>query len=328
MSEPKDKDSYTIVIFRGATSSPLRFSFPRVLVRRAMVLGACLILAELLFLSQYVVRTGQMWELDALREEILSAREQTTVFSNAVRDLKQRLLAMQEINQKLRVMLGIPTQKSEDLFNGRGGGERPLVEGEKGGAAGALEEGAQVPDGRRSEAGQSEEQEKDLASHVKHEIAQLQTETVFQERTLQELTMAANEKRARWASTPSVWPVKGWVTSHFGPRISPFTGEEALHDGLDIGTAPNTPVQAPAAGTVAAVGFDAKMGNIVNLEHGYGFQTQYGHLAKVLVKKGQKVKRGDVIGLVGSTGFSTGPHLHYLLKVNNQPVNPQFYILN
>jgi murein DD-endopeptidase MepM/ murein hydrolase activator NlpD len=163
---------------------------------------------------------------------------------------------------------------------------------------------------------------------VQHELEQLQTETVFQERTLEELTMAANARRMRWASTPSVWPVRGWVTSHFGPRISPFTGEESLHDGIDIGAAPNTPVQAPAAGTVAAVGFDAKMGNIINIDHGYGIQTQYGHLAKVLVKKGQNVKRGEVIGLVGSTGFSTGPHLHYLVKVNQRAVNPQSYILN
>jgi len=70
------------------------------------------------------------------------------------------------------------------------------------------------------------------------------------------------------------------------------------------------------------------MGNIINIDHGYGIQTQYGHLAKVLVKKGQKVKRGEVIGLIGSTGFSTGPHLHYLVKVNQRAVNPQFYILN
>ena len=322
------KDSYTIVVFRGATSKPLRFSFSRSFVRRAMIVGACLLLVELMFISQYVIRTGDMWELSALRVEIVNAREQTTAFANAVRDLKQRLLAMHEINKKLRVMLGIQPEKAEDLLNGRGGGERPLLEGETGGALGTSQEGARDPDGRRSEAEQTDYNEKDLAFQVQHELEQLQTETVFQERTLEELTMAANERRTRWASTPSVWPVRGWVTSQFGPRISPFTGEEALHDGIDIGAAPNTPVQAPAAGTVAAVGFDAKMGNIINIDHGYGIQTQYGHLAKVLVKKGQNVKRGEVIGLLGSTGFSTGPHLHYLVKVNQRAVNPQFYILN
>lgn len=326
MREPKD--SYTIVIFRGATSKPLRFSFSRTFVRRAAIVGAGLLLIELLFISQYVIRTGDMWELDALRVEIVNAREQTTAFSNAVRDLKQRLLAMQEINKKLRVMLGIQPDKQEDMLNGRGGGERPVLEGETGGALGTSQEGAVGVDGRRSEAEPTDDREKDLAFLVKHELERLQTETLSQERTLDELTVAANERRTRWASTPSVWPVRGWVTSQFGPRISPFTGEEALHDGIDIGAAPNTPVQAPAAGTVAAVGFDAKMGNVINIDHGYGIQTQYGHLAKVLVKKGQRVKRGEVIGLIGSTGFSTGPHLHYLVKVNQRAVNPQFYILN
>jgi murein DD-endopeptidase MepM/ murein hydrolase activator NlpD len=145
---------------------------------------------------------------------------------------------------------------------------------------------------------------------------------------LEELSEAATARSARWAATPSIWPVKGWVTSGFGPRVSPFTGQAAMHEGLDIGTAPNSPILAPAAGRVTVTGFDAKMGNMVAIDHGYGIETQYGHLSKVLVKSGQKVKRGDLIGLVGSTGFSTGPHLHYLLKINSQPVNPQRYILN
>ncbi|MDE3225767.1 MAG: M23 family metallopeptidase, partial [Nitrospirota bacterium] len=140
-------------------------------------------------------------------------------------------------------------------------------------------------------------------------------------------TEAAKERWTRWGSTPSVWPVKGWVTSGFGPRISPFTGLPAIHDGLDIGAPPNAPVHATAGGLVTVVGFDAKMGNMVAIEHGFGLETQYGHLAKSIVKQGQKVKRGDLIGLVGSSGLSTGPHLHYMIKVNERPVNPQRYIL-
>jgi murein DD-endopeptidase MepM/ murein hydrolase activator NlpD len=170
--------------------------------------------------------------------------------------------------------------------------------------------------------------EQSLVDKVQQKIVWLQNEAVYQERTLDELTEAAKERSARWASTPSVWPVKGWVTSGFGLRISPFTGQRAVHDGLDIGAPPSAPVYAPAGGQVAASGFDAKMGNLVAIDHGYGFETQYGHLSKVLVKQGQRVKRGDVIGLVGSTGLSTGPHLHYMVKVNSRPVNPQRYILD
>lgn len=170
--------------------------------------------------------------------------------------------------------------------------------------------------------------EKDLAARIQQKITWLQNEAVFQERTLEELTEVAKERSTRWASTPSVWPVKGWVTSGFGPRVSPFTGQPAIHDGLDIGAAPNAPVYAPAGGQVIATGFDNKMGNMVAIDHGYGIETQYGHMSKILAKLGQHIKRGDVIGLVGSTGLSTGPHLHYLVKVKSRPVNPQRYILD
>jgi murein DD-endopeptidase MepM/ murein hydrolase activator NlpD len=332
MNQPND--AYTIVIFRGATAKPLRFSFPRAIVKRAVILGVFLIAAELALLSQYVIQTGEVWELQAIRQELLNARERTSEFSTALEDLKRRVLAMKEVNEKLRVMLGIESLKPEDYLNGQGGEETPVVED------GGLNTGA---DGRGSVEGSGEETaeksdptaadetrglEQDLVNKLQQKIAWLQNEAVFQERTLEELTEVAKERSARWASTPSVWPVKGWVTSGFGLRISPFTGQRAVHDGLDIGAPPSAPVYAPAGGQVAAAGFDAKMGNLVAIDHGYGFETQYGHLSKVLVKQGQRVKRGDVLGLVGSTGLSTGPHLHYMVKVNSRPVNPQRYILD
>lgn len=330
----ESKDAYTIVIFRGTKASPLRFTFSRTFLRRAMIFASCLILVQVVLLSLYVVRTGEVWELRGLRTEVLNARVQTTAFSKAVEDLKRRLLAMQEVNQRLRVMLGITAHKQEDLFNGQGGEETPLPE--NGSVPGpssetGLEQGnPQTSRLDPSEYGLEEPEigDRGLALHVKEELDRLKKEAVAQERSLEILTQAAQEKSERWAHTPSIWPVKGWVTSGFGPRISPFTGQRAMHDALDIGAAPNTPVLAPAAGKVTAAGFDPRMGNVVNIDHGYGIRTQYGHLDKILVKNGQRVKRGDVIGHVGSTGHTTGPHLHYLVKVNNQSVNPIRYILN
>ena len=339
MSESnKPTDSYTIVIFRGSTAKPLRFSFPRAIVLRTLILGVCLILADLALLSHYVIRTGEVWELQALRGEMLSAREQTAAFSTAVDDLKRRLLTMKEVNQRLRVMLGIQEIKSPDLLNGRGGDETPIEESK---GIGVTEVEKKVEVEKKLEIEQKSDQttqtsnapaevsqETGLAVRVKQELAWLHNEAAIQEQTLEALTAAAEKRSNRWAATPSVWPVKGWVTSGFGPRISPFTDKPAMHDGIDIGTAPNTPVLAPAAGRVTTVGFDPKMGNLVNLDHGYGIQTQYGHLSKTVVKSGQRVKRGEMIGLVGSSGLSTGPHLHYMVKVNSQAVNPQQYILD
>lgn len=331
----ESNDSYTVVIFRGSTAKPLRFSFPRKFVRKILILGAILIAADLLVISHYVVRTGEVWELSAFRAEALSARQQTAAFSTAVDDLKKRLTSMKEVNQRLRVMLGIETPKGGDQFNGRGGEETPLPEGStisliNKPATGESDVQSSAVGGPNDLAGsQSREMgQQDLVAVVKEGIGWLAKEADAQEHSLQELSVAAEQKSSRWAATPSIWPVKGWVTSGFGPRVSPFTEKPAWHDGLDIGAAANAPVQAPAQGRVTSVGFDPKLGNVVKLDHGFGIETLYGHLAKALVKEGQRVKRGDVVGLVGSSGLATGPHLHYMVKVNGQTFDPTKYILD
>ena len=125
----ENSDAYTVVIFRGSTAKPLRFSFPRKFVRKLLIVGCILIVADLLVVSHYVIRTGEVWELSAFRSEAMSAREQTAAFSSAVDDLKKRIGAMKEVNQRLRVMLGIEVPKSGDMANGRGGEETPLPEG-------------------------------------------------------------------------------------------------------------------------------------------------------------------------------------------------------
>ncbi|HTL62147.1 MAG TPA: M23 family metallopeptidase [Nitrospira sp.] len=331
----ESNDSYTVVIFRGSTAKPLRFSFPRKFVRKILILGAILLVADLLVISHYVVRTGEVWELSAFRAEALSARQQTVAFSTAVDDLKKRLTSMKEVNQRLRVMLGIETPKGGDQYNGRGGEETPLPEGSTIHSMDKPTTGEPElqPSGILAETDLAASRSKavseyDLMVAVKEGIVWLGKEADAQEQSLQELSVAAEQKSSRWAATPSIWPVKGWVTSGFGPRVSPFTEKPAWHDGLDIGAAANAPVQAPAQGRVTSVGYDPKLGNVVKLDHGYGIETLYGHLAKALVKEGQRVKRGDVVGLVGSSGLATGPHLHYMVKVNGQTFDPTKYILD
>ena len=337
----ESSDAYTVVVFRGSTAKPLRFSFPRKFVSKLLIVGSILILADILIISHYVIRTGEVWELSAFRAEAMSAREQTAAFSGAVDDLKKRLTGMQEVNQRLRVMLGIEAPKTGDVANGRGGEDVPLPDGNTLSTdektpksdAGAqrissVEASQGALDGQKKQSsGSSGLTEGEMIASIKDGIDWLSKEAATQEQSLQELSLAAEQKSSRWAATPSIWPVKGWVTSGFGPRVSPFTEKPAWHDGLDIGAAANAPVQAPAQGRVTTVGFDPKLGNLVKIDHGFGIETLYGHLAKALVKEGQRVKRGDVVGLVGSTGLATGPHLHYMVKVHGQTFDPVRYIL-
>ncbi|MDR4464776.1 MAG: M23 family metallopeptidase [Nitrospira sp.] len=335
----QDGDSYTIVIFRGSTAKPLRFSFSRKLLRRLMVCAGFLALIDLAVVSHYIVRTGEVWELASFRSEAMSAREQTAAFTTAIDDLKKRIGAMNEVNQRLRVMLGIEVPKSGDMVNGRGGEEVPILEEGAlpshnennstsiGSIPGGPQDGVEGTDQHLAVGIAPSKSHLEAVASVKDGLDWLERAATAQERLLSELSEAAEQRSTRWASTPSIWPVKGWVTSGFGPRISPFTEKPAWHDGLDIGAAPNTPVRAPAQGRITSTGYDPKLGNMVRVDHGYGVETLYGHLAKAVVKEGQRVERGDVIALVGSSGLSTGPHLHYMVKVNGQALDPRKYIL-
>ena len=168
-----------------------------------------------------------------------------------------------------------------------------------------------------------------MAAEIKGRLSWLERQIMRQLHMLARLEKAAGERVGLWAATPSIWPVKGHVSSRFGPRISPFTGKRAFHSGLDISAPRGKTVRAPAKGKVVEAAYDSKMGNFIRINHRHGTETIYGHLSKLLVRDGQEVKRGDVLGLIGSTGrYSTGPHLHYQIAVNDKVVDPLQYILD
>jgi murein DD-endopeptidase MepM/ murein hydrolase activator NlpD len=129
-------------------------------------------------------------------------------------------------------------------------------------------------------------------------------------------------REALAAATPSIWPTIGWVTAGFGERADPFTGEPGYHQALDISTEKGRPVFATANAIVESASWSGNYGNLLVLDHGFGLQTRYGHLSAFAVNVGDMVKRGDVIGYVGSTGRATGPHLHYEVLANGQLINP------
>jgi murein DD-endopeptidase MepM/ murein hydrolase activator NlpD len=131
------------------------------------------------------------------------------------------------------------------------------------------------------------------------------------------------ERREQLANaTPSIWPTRGGLTGFFGGRSDPFTGEPEYHSGLDISAQKGQSVFATADGVVQSAGYTGDYGNLIVVKHEFGLATRYGHLSAYKVKAGDSVKRGDVIGLVGSTGRSTGAHLHYEILVNGQLMNP------
>lgn len=159
------------------------------------------------------------------------------------------------------------------------------------------------------------------------ELDKLTAEASTQEETLQTLTGYFEDRQALLASAPSIWPVRGWITSDFGYRLDPFTAQHRGHHGMDIANAPGTPIVAPADGTVVYSALGAGYGNVVVIDHGNGIKTRYGHLKKSEVRVGERIKRGQQIAQLGNTGRSTGPHLHYEVRINGVPENPRKFIL-
>ena len=130
----------------------------------------------------------------------------------------------------------------------------------------------------------------------------------------------------RMAEAPNLWPVEGMVTGSFGERIDPFNGEGAFHSGVDIGSSYGHAIIAPADGVVTLTETMGGYGKTIMIDHGNGISTRYGHLSGFAVTAGQHIQRGEVIGYVGESGRSTGPHLHYEVRINDTPVNPYKYL--
>lgn len=142
------------------------------------------------------------------------------------------------------------------------------------------------------------------------------------ESRLQTVRYGVERRQALANATPSIWPATGWLSSTFGGRSDPFSGEQNFHPGIDISADRGTPVYAPADGTVESASYSGNYGNLVVIDHGFGIATRYGHLSRFGVRAGQVVKRGDLVGYVGSTGRSTSPHLHYEVTLNGRLINP------
>lgn len=148
------------------------------------------------------------------------------------------------------------------------------------------------------------------------------------ESRLQTVRSNVEKRNLLAAATPSIWPTHGWLSSSMGNRADPLTGEKDFHPGLDISADKGDPVYATADGTVSSAAVAGNYGNLVVIDHGYGIETRYGHLSAFKVRDGQSVKRGDLLGLVGSTGRTTGPHLHYEVRANGRILNPLQLLLN
>jgi murein DD-endopeptidase MepM/ murein hydrolase activator NlpD len=265
------------------------------------------LLADYCKLRQIRPEKTQMSELISDKTHLITQqRKQIQALAGKLNDLKTNILVLNEFEKKIRVIVNLEIKEERDGLFGVGG---PVLENIN----------ASLP---------LSESHTQLLRNMHSQVETVSSALDVQKDNFLSLLKKLEVKRNILAATPSIRPVEGWVTSRFGYRKSPFTNRKEFHKGLDIATRNGTPIIAPADGMVTYTGGKGLMGNMMTINHGYGMLTRYGHLHKFLKKKGEKVQRGETIALVGNTGKSTGPHLHYEVHLNGVPVNPEKYILN
>jgi murein DD-endopeptidase MepM/ murein hydrolase activator NlpD len=246
-------------------------------------------------------------QIAAQQAQISNQQDQIAAFAEGINQLKGQLISLHEFEKKIKIIANIKSDPEQESLFGIGG---------------------TIPDDidpRKEIAGQHHR----LMRTMHQQVEQLQQAAHYQEAVFEGLTDQLQAQQNLLASTPAIRPIKGgWTTSGFGYRKSPFTGRREFHKALDLAARPGTPVVATANGVVTFVGKKGFLGKTMVINHGHGMVTRYGHLKDYVKKKGDKVERGDTIGLLGSTGRSTGPHVHYEVRLNGVPVNPKKYILN
>lgn len=272
-----------------------------------------------LFAWNLHVHTKNLEQELAHAQKLLRTQEsQVLSLTGKLKGLEEDVLRVQQFDAKLRVIMNVEQDgmnlEADDGPDKTGDASSGLLPGT---GSGALNNPLFLS------------RHRDLYLRRLHSLVdELETTVRLEEVDQQKLVGFLRSNKESLLSTPSIWPVKGYLTSSFGWRRAPLSGATRMHKGLDISTPTGTPVRAPARGEVTFSGWDGAYGICITIDHGGGITTRYAHLAKAAVKVGDYVQRGDVIGAVGNTGRSTGPHLHYEVRVKNVPVNPMRYILN
>lgn len=288
---------YTVVIVDRASGVGRRFS-----LKLGWTLGVVGFLFALPVLVGLGIRWGTVAELSALRTDALALEMENASYRATTGELTTQLTSLQGVMEELgsksavdpevaRAMQKLPTMIKARAM---GGGS------------------AMPPPSLLASALASPE---DTFGLLRNVLGRLESQ-------LRLVRTDVERRQALAAATPSIWPTAGWLTAGYGERADPLTGDPGYHQGLDISTDRGKPVVATADGVVESAAYSGNYGNLMVIDHGFGIKTRYGHLSGFASTVGSSVRRGDVVGYVGSTGRTTGAHLHYEVITNGQAINP------
>ncbi len=297
---------YNLVIFDGTTGTFRPLFGSKWLLAATIFFFVGLVGSNIFFYTNWTKTRHYHRELANVLKENQEQKIQLVSFNSKFNAMAQELDRLQEFNTKIKIMVNLDQTNADHAVSSVGGPTPKATKDEF------------LPL-YRTEC---------LARRMHVFIDQLATDAKLEELRQQEIISFIDQEKEIFARTPSIWPTTGWITSKFGYRRSPFTGQRELHKGLDISAPKGTPIYATAKGTVVKAERNHGYGKNVVVDHGNGLVTRYAHLSKYAVKKGERIQRGQLIAYVGNTGRSTGPHLHYEVRLHGVPVNPMRYILD
>ena len=323
------KRDLTLLVLAGETSPVRRIRLRRAWFKQGAV--AAVILAGALSLASvdYVRLRSDATDVERMRADSKRQSAELEALKGQLGGITQQFEELRELERKVRVIANLPEAPRETHIPnsaGQGGAE------DTDGIDNRLlpVEGDAAPDAQPAEAEAAEPGAKEglrsAIDRIELRARKLSSQLPERRASLEALVAGLEDHREQLAATPSIWPASGFVTSGYGYRTSPFTNRRQFHAGIDIAADYGTTIIAPASGRVVYAGRKGAFGLVVEIDHGFGIRTLYGHTEAVLVHAGQRVQRGTKIARVGSSGRSTGPHVHYQVKVAGRTANPSDYI--
>lgn len=303
---------------KSAGATVRRFRFHMGLLYAAVAACALVLVGLVVFGGHYASLSLHAFDLDHLTQENDRLSERLASMNARVERAMVNVERLNDINQELRRTARQTTDATADV---QGQARAPKKRTSPAGGTNMQEPFAVAP------LGDDPDVVSIRAELVDGHIDRLRELASRQTRSLAQLQDYFRTRKELLDHSPSVWPASGYFTSSYGHRDDPFTGSRTLHAGIDISNEIGTPIYAPAAGVVVVSGNGGGYGNLIELDHGRGVRTRYGHLSRLFVKVGADVKRGTLIGHMGNTGRSTGPHLHYEVRVDGDPKNPENYVV-
>ncbi len=328
-------ERYTVIIVPEGVSRVRRFHVKRTAVLHGAALGGLAAGLLLVGLVDWARLRIDAVDVVRLRAATRAQSEEIQRFTLQLEAMEAQLSALSEFERKVRVIANLPKAAAEHTHGDRtpgvgGEGEEETLEGPAALLPKRLPpsdaEASLEPAALDADLVAFPSSETTVLAHLSQRARALADAAQVRDQSMQELLTQLDGKSRQLAATPSIWPTEGWITSRFGRRTSPFTGRPQFHAGIDVAAPFGTAVVAPGRGRVRYAGRKGALGRTVEVDHGWGIRTTYGHLAEILVKKGQQLERGERVGTVGSSGRSTGPHLHYGVAVAGKAVDPLDYV--